>query len=215
VRAAVAQAVAERGTLELAARVAALGPVELDAARAAEHAKYARAYQLGDYRMGGLRLTDAVRNLADLPCRGGYLDVGCGRGEMLRHAELLGFSPARGTEVVPDLVDGERVAWAEGHALPFPDAAFDVVTSFDVLEHVLPGDDERVVRELRRVARRHLLVTANNLSSLLPDGTELHVNRRPYADWERLLGAWLAPAVVRAAACQIEYEVSPMWRVDL
>lgn len=184
-------------------------------ARGQEYAKYSRAYALETYRMGGQRMHDAVRNLADLPIRGRYLDIGCGRGEMLRHAEQLGYRPVQGVEVVPELCDGWRVLQAEGTALPFADEAFDVVTLFDVIEHVLPGDDESVALEARRVARRHLLITANNHASTLPDGTELHVNRRPYDEWARLFATWFAPAEVRVAPCRVTYERSPMWRVDL
>lgn len=184
-------------------------------ARRAEHEKYERAYAIETYRMGGRRQYDAQRNLADLRYRGSYLDVGCGRGEMLVYAERLGFTPVQGVEVVPELIDDFGVVRGVAHALPFSDKSWDVVTLFDVLEHLLPGDDEAAVRELVRVARHHVLITANSMSSTLPDGTELHVNRRPYAEWERLLAAWFAPAVPYVAPCEITYEVSPMWRVDL
>jgi SAM-dependent methyltransferase len=185
-------------------------------ARQAEHAKYGKAYAIESYRMGGARFTDALRNLADLPCRGSYLDVGCGRGEMLREAARLGFEPVRGVEVVPDLVDGARVIHAEAHALPFAEKSWDVVTLFDVIEHLIPGDDEAVCRELVRVARRHILITANNHESTLPDGTVLHVNRRPYAEWEGLFAEWFAPSAASVAACDnVAYERSPMWRIDL
>jgi len=186
----------------------------LAAGRQAEHQKYVAAYQLDAYRMHGNRRADAERNLADLPSRGSYLDVGCGRGEMLAYARQLGFSPVQGTEVVPALL-GPRVIRAEAHALPFPDRSVDVVTLFDVLEHLLPGDDEAACREIKRVARRHLLFTASNRDSRLPDGTELHINRRPYAEWEACFRAWFAPAGVRVAPCRIAYERSPMWRIDL
>ena len=192
------------------------GELALIEARKREHEKYAVAYSAEKYRMGPQRMHDAMRNLADLPCRGSYLDVGCGRGEMLDYAERrLKFASVQGVEVVPNLIDGVRVVRAEGHALPFPDKSFDVVTLFDVIEHLLPDDDEAVCRELLRVARQHILLTANNQESTLPDGTQLHINKRPYPEWERLFTEWFAPATVRVAPCRITYAVSPMWRVDL
>lgn len=183
-------------------------------ARELEKAKYLKAYMLETYGMGAARMMDAQENLALLE-RGSYLDVGCGRGEMLRHARRMQFDPVLGVEIVPSLVDGELVIFAEAHALPFADNAWDVVTLFDVIEHLVPGDDEAVCRELMRVARRQILITANNWPSLLPDGTELHINKRAYDEWERLFKSWFAPADVRPVPTRIKYERSPMWRVTL
>lgn len=187
----------------------------IDDARAAEHAKYRRAYGLNaDYRMGKPRMADAVKDLADLPARGRYLDVSCGRGEMLAHAERLGFTDPRGTEIVPDLIDGERVVYAEVHALPFASKSFDVVTMFDVIEHLIPGDDEAACRELARVASRHVVLTANNRPSFNKAGDELHINKRPYEEWDRLFRAWFPGKVIWLSYPSRQY-VSEAWRVDL
>lgn len=185
----------------------------LTAARHAEHAKYRRAYELPNYHMGGARMEDALRDLRELPSRGSYLDVGCGRGEMLSHAQNMGYGPVQGVEVVPDLLGGDRVVYGEGHALPFTDDSFDVVTLFDVIEHLLPGDDELVCRELARVARRHVLLTANNRPSHLPDGTDLHINKRAYEEWDSLFRDWFAPGAVTWIKGQRTY-VSEGWRID-
>lgn len=206
---------AEQQRDELAVAVAQMLPADLAAARKVEHEKYQQAYAIETYHMGEMRKSDALFHVANLPCRGSYLDVGCGRGEMLARAEALGYSPVQGTEVVPALVDGVRVIRGEAHALPFADKSWDVVTLFDVLEHLLPGDDAAVCRELARVARKHIILTANSESSLLPDGTELHINRRSSSDWERLLSAWFSPVSQRVLSCNIQYEVSPMWQIDL
>ena len=63
----------------------------LAADRAVEYEKYARCYTEKNYRMGAARMVDAVRDLESLPCRGSYIDVSCGCGEMLKHADALGF----------------------------------------------------------------------------------------------------------------------------
>lgn len=181
--------------------------------REAEHAKYRAAYRQPKYRMSGARMEDAVRDLADLPCRGSYLDVGCGRGEMLRHALQLGYLPAHGAEVVDDLIDGVTVVRGEAHALPFTDAAFDVVSLFDVIEHLPVGDDELACQELRRVARRFVLLTANNRPSKLKTGEDLHINIRPYPEWDERFRAWFA-------GCEVTWlkgrqYISEGWRVAL
>jgi ubiquinone/menaquinone biosynthesis C-methylase UbiE len=170
--------------------------------------------------MGGQRMDDAQRDFYDLPKpRGSYLDVGCGRGEMLRYAQSIGYSPCIGIEVVPALIGGD-VLPGEAHAIPVADKSIDVVTMLDVIEHLLPGDDEAACRELARVAKRHVLLTANNNPSVQPDGTELHVNKRPYKEWDALLTAWFAPARVTwirsMATLRLNRTLmsSQTWRVD-
>lgn len=183
-----------------------------DDARALEHAKYVRAYANPKYRMGQTRMDDTLRDLQALP-RGSLLDVGCGRGEILAHAERLGFAPVQGVEMVPALIDGRRVVRGEAHALPFPDQSYDVVTLFDVIEHLLPGDDELACREMARVARRAILLTANNKTSRNAIGEELHVNRRPYQEWDTLFRAWFPGTVTWIRGPR--QHVSEAWRVDL
>jgi len=183
-----------------------------DDARRAEHAKYVRAYASATYGMGEVRRRCAVEDLAAL-ARGSYLDVGCGRGEMLVHADVMGFWPVLGAEIVPALIDGGRVVWAEAHALPFNDDNFDVATMFDVIEHLVPGDDEAACRELARIARRHIIVTASNLRSFSEAGDDLHINRRPYDDWDALFRTWFAPGNVMRLPSR--NPISETWRVDL
>jgi ubiquinone/menaquinone biosynthesis C-methylase UbiE len=187
--------------------------VLIDDARRAEHSKYVRAYAKPNYRMKAERRADAVADIAALPVRGSYLDVSCGQGDMLNEAAALGFNPVQGTEIVPALIDGERVVRAEVHALPFSDKSFDVVTMFDVIEHLIPGDDELACRELARVARHHVILTANNRPSRNHIGEELHINRRPYECWDELFRTWLSPARVTWIKGGRHY-VSEAWRVD-
>jgi ubiquinone/menaquinone biosynthesis C-methylase UbiE len=131
---------------------------------------------------------------------------------MIREALRLGFIPCHGTEIVPALIDGVTVVRAEVHALPFCDKAFDVVTMFDVIEHLVPGDDEAACRELARVALRHVLLTASNLPSFSEAGDDLHINRRPYNEWDSFFRAWFAPA--RVTRLVSRNPISEAWRVD-
>jgi ubiquinone/menaquinone biosynthesis C-methylase UbiE len=86
------------------------------------------------------------------------LDCGCGTGTNLRlllepYGRAWGFDLtwtglqfARGSGVT-------RVAQASAEAIPYPSAAFDIVTSFDVL-YCLPDEVEReAIREMWRVLR--------------------------------------------------------------
>jgi SAM-dependent methyltransferase len=88
------------------------------------------------------------------------LDVGCGAGAFLEGVRHLmgdeitltgcdlqeGISLPAGTHVRGDV-----------QALPFEDKSFDVVTCHHTLEHV--KDLPRALRELRRVAKRQLIIT--------------------------------------------------------
>ncbi len=181
--------------------------------RVAEHEKYVRCYTASNYRMGARRMDDAVRDMEKLPCRGSYLDVSCGRGEMLKHAKALGFDSAYGTEIVPALINGHSIVAAEAHALPFETDSVDVVTMFDVIEHLIPGDDALACSELKRVARKHILITANNRKSLNHKGDNLHINIRTYEEWDRLFRLWFKPHKV--IWIRNHDYVSEGWRIDL
>ena len=82
------------------------------------------------------------------------LDAGCGTGVNLEHLARRGR--AVGVDLSEDAVAfcrtrGVAAARASVLALPFAGAAFDVVTSFDVLYHRWVPDDRAAVRELARV----------------------------------------------------------------
>lgn len=84
------------------------------------------------------------------------LDVGGGEGAILRFLSgddvtVLDLSDL---PEVPGLVKGDATA------LPFDDESFDYVTSVDVYEHIEPAARERYLSELRRTARRGVLLAA-------------------------------------------------------
>lgn len=181
--------------------------------RTRELQKYDRAYSRNSYKMGGPRMIDSIRDVSALPSRGSYLDVGCGRGEMLAAAEAMGFSPVQGVDACDAVVKPPLIVKALIHELPFPENSFDVVTCFDVLEHLLPPDDEKACAEMLFVARKHILLSVNNKSSMQKNGDELHVNRRPYEVWEQLFRDWFTGHQVTRLAGH-EY-VSETFRVDI
>lgn len=106
------------------------------------------------------------------------LDLGCGSGYG------AAFLADVANSVVGVDVDGEAVEFASkrygrpnlqyrrveaGRSLPFPDAEFDVVLSFQVIEHV--EDDEAYVREAYRVLKNggvFVVVTPDRKHRLLP-----------------------------------------------
>jgi SAM-dependent methyltransferase len=94
------------------------------------------------------------------------LEIGTGTGGMLRALLERGIR-ARGVEINPALIGESRTWFGElpvqavsGVELPFADASFDLVLSFDVLEHI--RDSDAHVREVSRVLRpggRYLVQT--------------------------------------------------------
>jgi SAM-dependent methyltransferase len=92
-----------------------------------------------------------------LPRDGLVLDAGCGTGgnaAMLgRFGRVVGVDLA---ELALELASERglpRLTRATVAALPFGEATFDLVTSFEVLYHRAVGDDVAALRELRRVLR--------------------------------------------------------------
>jgi len=186
-----------------------------DAARVAEKNKYDACYSVSSYAMGQARMRDACLDLsASIPVgqRTSFLDVSTGRGEMLDHAADMGWQTVQGTEIVDALIDEPRVVRAYAHDLPFPDCSFQVVSMNDVIEHLLPGDDELACRELMRVASDVVLLTANNRRSQ-HEGMELHINIREYAEWDALFREWFAGATVEWLGSR--HYVSHGWRIRL
>ena len=160
--------------------------------RQAEVAKYERAYRSQNYRLGDKRRHAITTELHRLK-RGSLLDVGCGRGEVLAMARQMGFSHVVGVEAVNYLCNGVDVINGMAHALPFEDNAFDIVTMFDVMEHLIPEDTAQVCGELQRVARREILLTVHNGSHVF-NGEELHINRMgSYEAWQEFIEYIFAP----------------------
>ncbi len=108
------------------------------------------------------------------------LDVGCGRGEILRHCARLG-ADAYGIDyaavavkmsqnvirAIDNIAPGKTaVMQADAKKLPFPDAAFDRVLMFDVVEHLHPWELHEAMREVYRVLKpdgRFIIHTAPNV----------------------------------------------------
>jgi SAM-dependent methyltransferase len=131
-----------------------------------------------------LRLIEGLR-----PAR--VLDVGCGRGWLVRALRARGVD-AWGVDPAPVLrtltVAPEAHIRAPADRLPFPDGAFDLVHCADVLAHIPEAFVTRSLRELLRVCGRTFIAAVD-----CADPTrEGHSTIRPSTWWaERLaeLGA--------------------------
>jgi ubiquinone/menaquinone biosynthesis C-methylase UbiE len=147
--------------------------------------KYKKVYQVEEYRMGGARKAYAEENVQSATDCASYLDVGCGRGEMVAFSRNLGMD-SKGVEAVDYLTNGDDVVQGLAWDLPFKSKSIDLVTLFDVIEHILPEDTFKVLHELGRVAKKRLFITAANYSSKSL-GEELHINIKDYSEWDKVI----------------------------
>ena len=124
------------------------------------------------------RLLDLVSRA--LPAHSRVLDVGCGTGGFcealrLRGHEAFGTDPHAAEMGLP----ADRYIAGTSDRLPFPDANFDAVCIFDVLEHV---DDVAAIRECRRVLRPggHLFLSVPAYASLWSQRDTVAGHKRRY-----------------------------------
>lgn len=122
----------------------------------------ARAHE--DVRWGDEAVDPRERSLPGLkakflvdhaPSKGALVEVGCGEGKLLRTLSrtrpdlTLSGCDIRVPMRTPEVFHFTKV---EGAALPYPDASFDAVVLFDVLEHV--PDPAGMLAEVARILRR-------------------------------------------------------------
>jgi hypothetical protein len=101
-------------------------------------------------------VTDAIERLRDGPEPLQILDVGGGEGIILNFLpeDRVTVLDQTESEEVPGFVKGDATA------LPFEDEAYDYVVSVDVYEHIPPEARDRYLSELRRTARKGVLLAA-------------------------------------------------------
>ncbi len=130
------------------------------------------------------------------------LDCGCGTGAnvdlLARFGDAYGFDlSATGLQFGRE-AGRTRLARASAAAAPFPDALFDLVTSFDVLITLQKSEEHAAAREMHRLTRPggHVLVNVAALEMLRGDHSVLSHEQRRYSRrmlHDLLTGAGLVP----------------------
>lgn len=102
------------------------------------------------------------------------LEIGSGKGRLLHRLRALGYD-VRGVEIDAAMLAESRRLYGDlpiekvgGVELPFPDAAFDVILSLDVFEHI--PDTDAHLREVNRVLKPggcYLLQTPNKWANVV------------------------------------------------
>jgi SAM-dependent methyltransferase len=131
-----------------------------------------------------------------------YLDVGCGKGQLL---ELLRpvFGSARGCDPSPRMIASVPDAKLQENALalPFSAGEFDFVTAVCVLHHIPRQDCVHLLREIRRVLPPGGTICVIEHNPYNPDTRKI-VRRTPVDDSARLLKA----GEVREAMLQADFQ---------
>lgn len=127
------------------------------------------------------RRLDHSFKLAEVKAGMRILDVGCGRGEIIRHCMRLGIE-AYGidyaevaTQMTRTVIEREHEAGqatapagvlrSDAKRLPFPDGYFDRVLMYDVVEHLYPWELHRALLDTHRVLKpngKFIMHTAPN-----------------------------------------------------
>lgn len=122
------------------------------------------------------------------------LDIGCGYGWFEKWSEKQGVKKIVGTEINADTIKkvksfyrSKNVAFEKASAtkLPFPDASFDTVVSFEVIEHIPKKTEDLMFSEVNRVLDKdgvfYLSTPFNHILSKVLDPAWWLIGHRHYS----------------------------------
>lgn len=108
------------------------------------------------------------------------LDVGCGHNDFIKaFRDRVPGITATGVDFACPGAD----TIADMTLLPFGDKEFDILTSYDALEHLLPEDVDAALSEMARVSRRFIFSISYVLSRQEWQGLNLHPTVKSSSWW--------------------------------
>lgn len=138
------------------------------------------------------------------------LDIGCAYGYTSRMLASLGYETigvdvsAWGTKQAKKIFEGEFLVCDVQNPLPFETDQFDLVTCFDVLEH-LPNP-EKALSNMFNVCKSTLVCTTPNkkvekpIRKLMRDYDETHISTKSPTDWIECAAESLAAKELKVEA---------------
>jgi hypothetical protein len=184
-----------------------------DTTPAGARALYTLMYEDDRYRMGNSRRAiaepilkkEVERVIEQMPVeRQGfaitYLDVACGRGEMIDYVDSLpGGVVTGGLEIVPSLGRDDVEIIDTLLSIPDDDREHHLVSCYDVLEHLAEVDMIAAITELWRITHTTLIIAVSCVASgSFGAGIELHPTQQQPGWWrDRIQEAcFVAPELV-------------------
>lgn len=120
-------------------------------------------YQDYSWQRLGSQFQRTARHIVDLFKPERTLDVGCAKGYLVKALDELGVdaygidpSVYAVSRAHPDIASKINLDIAQ--SIPYPDNTFDVVTCFDVMEHVPLKEVTKTLKELLRVSKEWVII---------------------------------------------------------
>ena len=146
------------------------------------------------------------------------LDIGCYTGTLISSLAQSGFQDVHGIDVDHSAVERGKTLYPQiesrileysGATLPFPSESFDVVTMFDVIEHI-PEVDKFLSREVWRVLKKggSLLFQTPNKYTNIPWEILIHRSFSKYKSYHVSLQSYWSLCYLLEAAGFDEITVS-------
>tara|TARA_R110002124_G_scaffold245543_4_gene410727 strand:- start:1421 stop:2035 length:615 start_codon:yes stop_codon:yes gene_type:complete len=107
------------------------------------------------------------------------LDIGCGHNQFIKKIKQIKDIRAVGIDIACPSAD----FIAPAHILPFKDQSFDMIVSFDCMEHIPEEEVDLSFKEFSRVANRIYLKISLAHSKTLIDNEPVHVCVKPKEWW--------------------------------